>query len=448
MPHWLRLLFGPDAPVGRRAYLVAGLACFAVKYAGDALLVWLHSGRLWTPFDYVGLIATPSFAREPGLSLVAAAIAAWALPFLWIGFSMSARRALDAGSSPWIALLFFVPFLNLALIAVLSCLPSRPRERRTAAWPEKRTSGFARLIAASFLGVAAGVPAFFVSAYGIRDYGYALFLGTPFLMGLVAAYALHRPGPVTLMQTLLAGVLPALIGLSLLLAISLEGLMCIAMAAPLAVGFSLTGAFAGTLLAAQTRSILAPAMLAGVGLPGASVVEAWCTEPVEFETATSVVIDAAPEAVWPNVVAFAELPPPTEWLFRIGIACPVRARIEGQGVGAVRHCEFTTGAFVEPITRWDEPSRLSFDVTEQPDPLRELSPWGAIRPPHLEHGWRSLRGEFRLVRLEDGRTRLEGSTWCQLAYAPTWYWRPQADAIVHTIHLRVLRHVKALSEMD
>jgi hypothetical protein len=52
----------------------------------------------------------------------------------------------------------------------------------------------------------------------------------------------------------------------------------------------------------------------------------------------------------------APVPPPV-WIYGLGVAYPLRARIEGEGVGAVRHCEFTTGAFVEPITAW-EPVKL------------------------------------------------------------------------------------------
>src|SRR5688500_19299188 len=58
-----------------------------------------------------------------------------------------------------------------------------------------------------------------------------------------------------------------------------------------------------------------------------------------------------PEVVWRHVVTFPELPPPTELMFRAGVAAPTRARIEGSGVGAVRYCDFTTGSFVEPIDR-------------------------------------------------------------------------------------------------
>ena len=51
---------------------------------------------------------------------------------------------------------------------------------------------------------------------------------------------------------------------------------------------------------------------------------------------------------------------PDEWLFQTGLAYPVRAEIQGRGVGRVRTCEFSTGPFVEPIEVWDEPRLLRF----------------------------------------------------------------------------------------
>jgi hypothetical protein len=164
------------------------------------------------------------------------------------------------------------------------------------------------------------------------------------------------------------------------------------------------------------------------------------------EVASSIVIDAPPEVVWPHVVGFTELPPPTQLAFRLGIAYPIRARIEGSGVGAVRYCEFSTGPFVEPITIWDPPRRLAFDVVSQPEPMDELSPYQQVNAPHLLDGFVSRRGEFRLVELPGGRTRLEGSTWYQLDMAPQAYWRIYSDALIGSIHERVLAHVKRLAE--
>jgi hypothetical protein len=145
-------------------------------------------------------------------------------------------------------------------------------------------------------------------------------------------------------------------------------------------------------------------------------------------------------------VGFSELPPPGELVFHLGIAHPLRARIESSGVGAVRHCEFSTGSFVEPITRWEPPTRLSFDVVQQPDPMEEWSPYRHVNAPHLVDSMRSKRGEFRLIALPGGRTRLEGSTWYELEMFPQAYWTLWSDALIHAIHHRVLRHIKRLSE--
>src|SRR3989441_13033377 len=98
----------------------------------------------------------------------------------------------------------------------------------------------------------------------------------------------------------------------------------------------------------------------------------------------SVVVAAPPATVWRYVVSFSELRPPTEALFRLGVAYPRRARIDGTGAGAVRYCEFSTGTFVEPITQWRRAGGLSFDITAPPGPLRRLFPSGAPEPPHLK----------------------------------------------------------------
>ena len=132
---------------------------------------------------------------------------------------------------------------------------------------------------------------------------------------------------------------------------------------------------------------------------------------------------------------------PADWFARLGIAYPRNAHIDGTGVGAIRYCEFSTGAFVEPITVWEPGRRLAFDVTSSPPPMREFT-FRDIHPPHLDGYLRSRRGEFRLVPLPGGRTMLEGRTWYEIDMAPEWYWRVYADWLIHRIHTRVLEHIR------
>src|SRR5207245_10945189 len=91
-----------------------------------------------------------------------------------------------------------------------------------------------------------------------------------------------------------------------------------------------------------------------------------------------------------------------------GLAYPMRARIEGLGPGVIRYCEFSTGPFVEPIEVWDEPRLLQFRVTEDPAPMHEWSAYGHIQPKQLHAYLVSKRDQFRLTRLANGHTLLEG----------------------------------------
>ena len=222
-----------------------------------------------------------------------------------------------------------------------------------------------------------------------------------------------------------------------------EGAICIAMAIPLGLLVGLLGAAVGRAIALSGRRAISPALSAILLLPISAVFEPpGGTGRILHEVQSSVVIDAPPERVWEHVIAFQPIPQPSEMIFRLGIAYPRYARIAGAGIGAVRYCVFSTGEFVEPITNWEPGKRLGFDVVSSPSPLSELSFYANLSPPHLYGYLRSRRGEFRLVPLPGGRTRLEGSTWYEIQMAPEAYWQLWSDFFIHQIHRRVLEHIK------
>lgn len=443
-------LFGLSGRIDRRSYFLAGLTLAALKYALDAGAVWLLSQRFWTPVDYLDPFLT---RREHALTTpLLILMGLWALPFLWIGVSMTLRRAVDAGISPWHALWFFVPFVNWLAILVIGLLPTQPLTAAAAAeasQPEERVrSAMLGILVGTFmvaLGLGVQIVLVKLSPEAGAGYGASLFFGTPFAVGVGAGFFYNRRLPRGPRETAgVAALAVSIAGMATLL-FALEGAICVMMALPLAIAAGALGSLLGRHFALEgPRGFLGPAVALSL-LPAAGVLEPRGLEPLR-EIVSSVEIDAPPERVWQHVVSFSELPPPPELIFHTGIAYPLRAHIDGRGVGAVRRCEFSTGAFVEPITAWDEPQRLSFDVAQQPPPMQEWSPYRHVHPPHLDGTMQSKRGEFRLTALPGGRTRLEGSTWYVLHMGPQAYWAPFADALVHQIHLRVLRHVKALSE--
>ncbi|HEU4420584.1 MAG TPA: hypothetical protein VFT55_16720, partial [Planctomycetota bacterium] len=159
------------------------------------------------------------------------------------------------------------------------------------------------------------------------------------------------------------------------------------------------------------------------------------------------IVNATPQAVWDQLVAFHEMAPPTELAFRCGIAYPVRATIEGRGPGAIRRCSFSTGDFVEPIEVWDEPRLLRFSVLQCPPPMIESNPFhDHVDAAHLHGFFAAKRGQFELVQQPDGTTLLRGTTWYSHGLRPEGYWTLWSDWLLHTIHRRVLEHIRERAE--
>ena len=369
---------------------------------------------------------------------------------------MTAARLRNARVALWPALLILLPYVNLLAFVMIALLPpaSVDAENRAAAhrrWqrylPHSRTGSAALAVAVSAL---IGLVFFSLSIFQLEFYGYGVFVGTPFSCGFIAAmiYAArqHRRlgaclGVAAMAITLLS---------ALLFVLAVEGIVCLIIVAPIAYFLALLGAiFAYFLQPAKSGTSFAAISIVAlfIELPLLMGTEALQpTVPPLHEVRTQMAIDAPREVVWEQVVAFSELDPPRDWLFKMGIAYPIRARIEGSGVGAVRYCMFSTGDFVEPIEVWEAPSLLCFSVIESPPAMNEFSPYASVQPPHIENYLRSERGQFRLTEDGHGGTLLEGTTWYRHWIWPAVYWRPFSDYIISRIHRRVLRHIKRQSE--
>lgn len=449
----LRSLFYRTGSLGRKDYALAGAVLLAVKYNLDRVV---SEGVFTRPFSPLSYLDVASVGRITSLAFedaaYCAALVALAFPFVWVGTVLTFRRLRDAGLPGWLVLLFFVPLVNLLLFAALCVVPTATESEHTGRsmslgrWVPRSKVGSAAASVVVTVGVAIGFTLLAVDVFG--QYGWGVFVGIPFTVGMLAAVLYGYREPRTLGESVGVGALALSLGGAGLLTLAVEGVICLVMAAPLAYPIAALGAAVGH--AFTVRSSDAAPRAAGTMLlllPGFFGLEAAVsTAPPRWVVRTAVEIAAPPAVVWEHVVAFSTLPPPEDWLFRTGIAYPTHATIEGRGVGAVRRCEFTTGTFVEPITIWDAPRRLAFDVVDYPEPMVERNPFGAVHPPHLDGAFVSEQGQFLLTPLPSGGTLLEGTTWYRHELWPSGYWRLWSDFILHRVHDRVLRHVKRLSE--
>ncbi len=447
--------------VGRAEYAAVGIIGVFLKHNLDRLIAASFLGSTPGFFNYLaplGKAARLNHLSNTEIKFLATLLL-FSIPFVWVGVAMTVKRLRDAGQPVWLVGLFFVPVINVLFFLALCALPHREQlpEFEGAPWPGPHGldrfiphSAFGSAVMAIFITAALGLGFVALGTLVIGAYGWGLFVSLPFCLGMfsVLLYSYHEPREWS--SCMGVALLPVgLVGAALIL-VAMEGVICVLMAAPFALGLAaLGGALGYTIQARHWRPKPAPAALSLVILlvPASFGIEhAAALRPPVFEVRTAIEVNAPPEKVWNQVVAFAEIPPPKELLFRAGIAYPIRAEISGHGVGAVRHCVFSTGPFVEPIDVWDEPRLLRFGVTANPAPMNELTPYGHIDAPHLHGYFVSEKGQFQLTALPGGRTRLEGTTWYQHTMWPAAYWHLWSDYIIHNIHFRVLEHIRTEAE--
>ena len=495
-------------PLGRGGYLAYGLVLSAVKFGVDNVVARAVFGREWSLLDY--LVPSHAFSLPslpPGERPFYATMALIVVPFAAVGVWLTARRLRDAGLPLWPVLLFFLPVGNYLFYAVLAALPSRRGEKEATSTPVPSPSpppvppnwrarmaaveaamapapaaeplpyghghtsapprGLGRLLprdprASALVAILLPVP-FVVgltalAVFGMRNYGWGLFVGLPFALGLSCSVLHGAAVPRSVGSCLAVATLSTVVCTLALFVVAMEGVVCLVMALPLTIPLALIGAAVGFAIQARPSEVedsdrahgfpVVPLVLLAV-LPALLGAERFGRPAAPlFAVSTALDVDAPPTAVWRHVVSFRELPPPRDWLFSTGIAYPVRAEIAGTGPGAIRSCVFSTGAFVEPIEVWDEPRLLKFSVTSSPPAMRELSPYANVHPPHVQDFLVSRGGQFELVDLGGGRTRLEGTTWYHHNMWPAAYWRLWSDFVIHRIHGTVLEHVKTLSEEE
>jgi len=171
--------------------------------------------------------------------------------------------------------------------------------------------------------------------------------------------------------------------------------------------------------------------------------ESKLAEPTLRHVTTTIEIDAPPERVYPNVVGFFDLPAPPQWIYCLGIADPLRALISG--VGAVRHCELSTGPFVgahHGVGR-AEASRVRRDVAAAVDDGAEPLPEREGVAPRGLHGLEGRRVPPGAAPERSHPPRRNDPY--TLAIYPELYWVVYAEALRHGIHGRVLEPIKNLS---
>jgi hypothetical protein len=165
-----------------------------------------------------------------------------------------------------------------------------------------------------------------------------------------------------------------------------------------------------------------------------------------FETVQTVEIDAPPNIVWQSILHMDMSREPISLPSRLGLAYPLRGEIVGEGVGALRRGEFSTGTAIERVTEWEAGRKLAFVVEKDVPALRELSFYGHVHAPHVIGYFMTTYTSFELVPLPEGRTQMVERTSHEIRLEPILYWMPLARWVVDQNNARVLDHIRRQAE--
>jgi hypothetical protein len=431
----------------RLTYALCSIGVFFSQH----LVLWFAFNAWHQPLriDWVFYVAPLRAAVVNRASnLVLLLLLAYLLLAAWSLAALAFRRAADAEAGEGIAAFAIAPLLQIPVILFLCVAPSHVAQRETPA--ELAADGPAQEWASAALGVIAGIGltliAVAVGALIFRTYGYGIFVVSPFIIGVTTGYLANARRDLGGSRTagLVAGA-AALGGIALVVA-TLEGVVCIVMAAPLGLGAAVIGGLFGRALALQARRPPRQTLSALALLPAVFVLESILPPVTSFETHESIRVDAPPAAVFRSIVDMETIDEPPALPFRLGVAYPLGGEILGHGVGAVRFGRFSTGTARERVTEWIPDRKLAFVVLDDVPAMRELSPYRHVHAPHVLGYFRTTLTSFEVLPRGNGGSEIIERTVHELRLDPVFYWLPLARWVVHENNTRVLTHLRRLAE--
>jgi hypothetical protein len=284
-----------------------------------------------------------------------------------------------------------------------------------------------------------------VSLIWVMSFAFVFVL--PFSMGYLTVAIKARTARVSLVARIFvpwAAVLLALAGCELA---AWEGLICIAMTAPIALLCGSTGGLvAGAIVRPSQPQIGTVSMMVVAMLPFlVGPMEHRLPAPTDIRTVESdVQIHASPQTIWENIervrrINVKELP--RSWNRSIGFPRPIEATLSREGVGGVRHATFAGDVlFIETVDDWDPERRLGFLIRADAKniPPSTLDEHVTVGGPYFD----VLHGEYLLEPGDDGNTRLRLISQHRVSTDFNWYAELWTDAVMRDVQRSILHVIK------
>jgi hypothetical protein len=215
-----------------------------------------------------------------------------------------------------------------------------------------------------------------------------------------------------------------------------EGAVCLLIGFPILFVCGFAGVLVGRLLFKSKMAMINLSVLPVLLLT--TLAEAKMRQSQQNVVEDRIRIDAPANQVWNYVVSFPAIAAaPNYWLNKMGLPSPLATTCQGAFVGAARECIFSDGlVFKEKVSEITPARLLTFEIVEQPS------------NPELFGHLTLHRGQFQLIDNNDLTTTLIGRSWYTLHMRPLWYFDWWTRDVTSHVHLRVMEHIKTLSERE
>jgi hypothetical protein len=270
----------------------------------------------------------------------------------------------------------------------------------------------------------------------------------PVVVGFLTTYL---AGSTRYLHALFMPWLTAGVSLLALMALNLEGAICIVMMVPVYLPMASLGGLLGMGMRRWRRGRLNAAGVGAVLLLPYLVAPAESALPLAMQrrvVENQVRIRAGADEVWSQII---RVPPidagqyGTSFVHRIGFPRPVEATLSREGVGGVRHASFERGVvFVETVTAWEPRRLLSFGIDADPASIP-----ASTFDQHVTVGgefFDVLDGTYEIEPVGPGEVILHLRSTHRLSTTFNFYASFWTDLVMRQIQGNILRIVKARSE--
>ena len=278
---------------------------------------------------------------------------------------------------------------------------------------------------------------------------FAFIFLVPLAVGYLSVAATGRRHETGVTPAVVSAFGAALMVLITVLAVGVEGTICVVMMAPVFIVMALLGAVLALLVrTVRSRRMRATALFTVLMLPFAAgpverqIPQAQSRRIVE----NRIRIRADPAAVWRQIIRVPAIRPEeyrTTFVHRMGFPRPIEATLSHEGVGGVREASFERGVlFRETVIEWVPERRLSFTIAVDSIPAKTLDQHVTVGGEYFD----VLDGTYEIVPLGSGETELRLWSTHRLSthfnpYASLW-----TDFVMRQIQGNILHVVRARAE--